>query len=124
MEERSKNALMLGAAGVGALLAARAAVRKWGEYDLRDKVVLITGGSRGLGLVLARELARGGARLAICSRSADDLERARAELVARGAQDMALPCDVMDRKQVNEKFALLRCRCGPVELMSSSDVIL
>ena len=117
MEERSKNALMLGAAGVGALLAARAAVRKWGEYDLRDKVVLITGGSRGLGLVLARELAREGARLAICARSAADLERARADLAARGAQVMAVPCDVTDRAQVNEMVALVRERFGPVEVL-------
>jgi hypothetical protein len=38
------------------------------RFEYRDKVVLITGGSRGLGLVLARQLVAEGARVAICSR--------------------------------------------------------
>ncbi|TMA21670.1 MAG: SDR family oxidoreductase [Deltaproteobacteria bacterium] len=59
-----------------------------------DKVVLITGGSRGLGLVLARELARRGAKLAICARDGAELERARAELAGRGAEVLAVECDV------------------------------
>ena len=59
-----------------------------------DKVVLITGGSRGLGLVLARELAGRGAKLAICARDGAELERARAELAGRGAEVLAVECDV------------------------------
>lgn len=61
---------------------------------------MITGGSRGLGLVLARELASQGAKLAICARDADALERARAELAERGADVIAVQCDVTDQEQV------------------------
>ena len=55
MSTEKNDALMWAAAGVGALLATGALVRRRREYDLRNKGVLITGGSRGLGLVLARE---------------------------------------------------------------------
>ncbi len=48
MDEQNKNALMLAAAGAGALIAARTVVNRWREFDFRGKTVLITGGSRGL----------------------------------------------------------------------------
>ena len=74
-----------GAAGV--LVGLR---RSLPRYAFAGKVVVITGASRGLGLVLARELARKGARLAICARDASELERARAELAGRGADVLAV----------------------------------
>src|SRR4051812_35294878 len=58
-----RNRLML-AAGVGALWAIRQL--RWQSYVLWDKTVLITGGSRGLGLALAREAGAQGARVVIC----------------------------------------------------------
>src|SRR5438270_1183221 len=62
--------------------------------DPRGAVVLVNGGSRGLGLVLCRELARRGARLVLCARDEEELERARKDLEARGAEVLAVPCDV------------------------------
>ncbi len=53
-------------------------------FDLRGKTALITGGSRGLGLQLARALGEAGARLMLSSRKAQDLEQAAAELKADG----------------------------------------
>ena len=53
----------------------------------------MTGGSRGLGLVMARQLIEAGARLAICARDTSELERARTELEQRGGEVLALPCD-------------------------------
>lgn len=64
---RQKQAVAFGAAGVGALLMARAWRAREG-YDFNGKSVLITGGSRGLGPVMARELAAEGARLTITAR--------------------------------------------------------
>jgi NAD(P)-dependent dehydrogenase (short-subunit alcohol dehydrogenase family) len=118
MNEQNKNALMLAAlAGAGALVAARAAMRRLREYDLRGKVVIITGGSRGLGLVMAREFAREGARVAICARSAEELERARVDLGTGGERVLAVPCDVRDRSQVNEMVNIVRDHYGRVDVL-------
>src|SRR4028119_365840 len=102
MKRQDRDALLLAGAGVGALLGVRAAFRKRREFDFSGRTVLITGGSRGLGLVLARELAREGARLSICARDPRELERARADLTGRGAEVLAFPCDVTDMTQVRE----------------------
>src|SRR5690349_10864753 len=88
------------AAGAGAMLALRS-LRTRAAYDFRGKSVLITGGSRGLGLVLARELAGEGARLTIVARDATELEQARADLAARGAEVLAFTCDVRDRADIH-----------------------
>jgi NAD(P)-dependent dehydrogenase (short-subunit alcohol dehydrogenase family) len=118
MNEQNKNALMIAAvAGAGAVLAARAAVKRMREYDLRGKVVIITGGSRGLGLVMAREFAREGARLAICARSSEELERARVDLGEGGARVLAVPCDVRHRSQVNEMVNVVRDHYGRVDVL-------
>jgi short-subunit dehydrogenase len=84
------------AAGIGVFLIAHAVFKELSKFNLAGKVVLVTGASRGLGLVLARELAMKGARLAICARSADKLEIARQELESMGAQVLAMPVDVND----------------------------
>src|SRR5690606_30409609 len=77
---------LVGAASVYAAL--RVAARRWREsrYSLSGRVVLITGGSRGLGLLLAREYGRRGARLALAARDAAALDRACDELRRRGAE--------------------------------------
>ena len=95
-----KTALGWAAAGVGVFLVAHAVVKELSKLELDGKVVLITGGSRGFGLVLARHLADKGVRLAICARSADDLELARQELDNRGAAVMAITADVTDNEEV------------------------
>jgi NAD(P)-dependent dehydrogenase (short-subunit alcohol dehydrogenase family) len=123
------------AAGAGAWVAWRAYKTYFG-YDLRNKVVLITGGSRGLGLVLAREASRQGARVAVCARDGDELARARADLRDRGAHVLAVPCDVTDRDQVEQMVRSVEqhfsridvlinnagvIEVGPVETMTLAD---
>jgi NAD(P)-dependent dehydrogenase (short-subunit alcohol dehydrogenase family) len=108
---------MLAAAGAGALVAARALYRRWQEYDLKGKTVLVTGGSRGLGLVLAREFAEEGANVVICARDPAELEKARADLEQRGASVFAFPCDVTDRAQVKELIQVVRRRFGGVDVL-------
>lgn len=117
MKEKQKEALILAAAGAGALLAARAFFRQRNAYDFRGKTVLITGGSRGLGLVLAREFAEEGANVAICARDNEELERARRDLAARGANAYAFPCDVTDRAQVEELVEVVERHFGGIDVL-------
>src|SRR5689334_18324430 len=75
-----KKTLGWAAAGAGVFLIAHSVFRELSKFKLEGKVVLVTGASRGLGLVLARELAARGAKLAIWARSPEKLETARKEL--------------------------------------------
>lgn len=117
MSKGNGKGLLLAAAGAGALLAAREVIRRSREYDMRDRVVLITGGSRGLGLVLARELAREGARLAICARNLEELDRARKDLQERGATVLALPCDVSNQTEVEELVREVTNHFGRIDVL-------
>jgi hypothetical protein len=98
MNSGTRKALLLGAAGLGTYFAVRGAVRSGRWINLQGRTAVVTGGSRGLGLVIARELAGKGVRLAICSREPDELQRASDDLTARGAEVVAVPCDVTDQE--------------------------
>ncbi|PYT02032.1 MAG: ketoacyl reductase [Acidobacteria bacterium] len=107
--------ISLAAIGIaGAALAYRAVKPK---YKIRDKVVLITGGSRGLGLVLARELAERGAKIAICARDRDDLQRAKQDLESRGAEVFDAICDVREQVDVETMVADVRSRFGRIDIL-------
>ncbi|MNY03412.1 putative ketoacyl reductase [compost metagenome] len=80
-------------------------------------MVLITGGSRGLGLLLAREFARQGCRLAICARDEAELERARQDLEAHGAEVLAVRCDVSDREQAEKLVAVVGAHYGAIDVL-------
>lgn len=106
---------MLLAAGAG--IAAREVRRRIRAADLTGQVALVTGGSRGLGLLIARELAREGCRVAICARDAAELERARQDLEGRDATVLALVCDVADREQVERTVAAVTEHFGRVDVL-------
>lgn len=89
-KKRDNISLLLAGLAFG---AAYAASRARNRFSFANRVVVITGGSRGLGLVMGRMLAREGAKLAICAPDADELGRAKAEL-GGGTEVLALPCDV------------------------------
>ena len=105
------------AAALGAFVAVRAAMRNGRAISLRSKSVIVTGGSRGLGLVLARELVREGARVAICARDEEELERALADLETLDGEAIALECDVTDRVQVDAMVRTVRERFGGVDVL-------
>ena len=107
----------LAAGGLAAALAGREVVARLRQADLRGQVALITGASRGLGFLLAREFGREGCRLAICARDADGLARAREALEASGAEVLAVPCDVADQAQVEHLVAETTRRLGGVDVL-------
>jgi NAD(P)-dependent dehydrogenase (short-subunit alcohol dehydrogenase family) len=136
MPSRNRQTALLTVGGLSLLLAARAAVRKWREYSLQDRVVLITGGSRGLGLVIARDMLRQGAKVAICARDGAELERAFNDLGQDRRHVLTVPCDVTDREQVHAMVGIVQqyfgaidvlinnagiIQVGPVELMTHDD---
>jgi short-subunit dehydrogenase len=106
-------------AGVGAGLAGVALYRRLGlrREDLRGQVVLITGSSRGLGLAMAQEFARLGARLAICARNSGGLEIAREQLQRGGAEVLAVPCDVSKPDQVESMVRQVMERFGRIDIL-------
>jgi NAD(P)-dependent dehydrogenase (short-subunit alcohol dehydrogenase family) len=113
----ARRTALLAALGVG--LLAREALQRASEADLRRRTVLVTGGSRGLGFVLAREFLREGARVAICARDADELERARQSLEHEG-EVLTTVCDVADRGQVEAWVTAARERYGTIDVLVNS----
>jgi NAD(P)-dependent dehydrogenase (short-subunit alcohol dehydrogenase family) len=107
------------AAGIafGMGLAARVAPPRKAEADLRGAVALVTGGSRGLGLALSRELAQQGCRLAICARDELELEAARIDLQRFGAEVLATPCDVSDQAQVAAMVEAVTRHYGRIDIL-------
>ncbi len=94
-----------------------ALVRRLGRVELRGRVAVITGGSRGLGLVLARQLGRRGMRVVVCARDEEELERARATLAAEAIDVTALPCDVTDEEGMAGLVADVEENLGPVDVL-------
>ena len=111
-----KDIIKLTALGAGTYVLKSAFSRLF-EYDLTDKTVLITGGSRGLGLVMAREFAREGSSLVLCARDEQELDHARLDLEKLGAEVMVVPCDVTNRQDVEAMIAAVNTRFGPVDVL-------
>ncbi len=83
------------------------------------------GGSRGLGLVIARRFADAGARVAICARDADELNRARHDLARHGAGDvMAVQCDVTDAAQINETVDTVARHFGGLNVLVNNAAVI
>jgi len=89
------------AMGLGAIYATTRLSRARLAISFEGRVVVITGGSRGLGLVLARQFVDEGARVVLLARDMQELARAREELEARGGGEvMTIRCDVRRRADV------------------------
>jgi uncharacterized membrane protein/NAD(P)-dependent dehydrogenase (short-subunit alcohol dehydrogenase family) len=117
LAEKANNFLVgavLGASALATLLMVKKSKRRTG---FNNKVVIITGGSRGLGLVLARTFAGEGAKLAICARHADELERAKQELESLGAEVFSGVCDVREREQVENFIESVINHFGRIDVL-------
>ncbi len=107
--------------GIGAGAIAGLGLAYWGfrqarRYRLNDKVVVITGGSRGLGLAMARAFLRRGAKVALLARDPEALERARQLLAGLGTV-FVRPCDVRDAARVNDAMRDVRQEFGDIDVL-------
>jgi ketoreductase len=79
-----------------------------------DKVAIITGASRGIGLAIAKKLRTDGARVALCARSIDALKRHQSEM---GDQSLAVAMDIRDQKNVEEGIRRIVDRFGKIDIV-------
>jgi NAD(P)-dependent dehydrogenase (short-subunit alcohol dehydrogenase family) len=113
------NRLTLAASSAAVALAGLATWRAFARkrLSLEGCVVVITGGSRGLGLALAREFGRRGAKLAICGRDEAHLDRARSDLEGYGYEALTVPCDVRDARSVDRFIERVADRYGRIDIV-------
>ncbi|MGK2963384.1 MAG: SDR family oxidoreductase [Gemmatimonadaceae bacterium] len=83
----------------------------------RDKVVVITGASAGIGLEIARRLARQGAHLVLAAREPSLLEKAADECRGLGARAMAVPTDVSVRNQCRDLIEAAVDGFGAIDML-------
>ncbi len=119
-----KTTAKIGAAGLavtGVGIGAAAGALLWKYFQprmiLADKVVLITGGSRGFGFAIAQECAKAGARVGICARSEAELEAAQQELRALGAEVLTTVCDVTNNEDVQRFISTALSHFGQIDVL-------
>ncbi|HEY0482835.1 MAG TPA: SDR family oxidoreductase [Kofleriaceae bacterium] len=84
---------------------------------LRDQVAIVTGGGSGIGLATARELARLGAKVAICGRTQAKLDAAAAELRDAGGTVLAQVCDIREPAQVEAFVTATLAELGRIDIV-------
>jgi len=92
-------------------------------FDLRGKVAIITGSSRGLGLASAKGLAEHGARVVISGRKADACEAAVAEIRATGGEAIAVPCNISRKEEVQNLVDSAMREWGRVDIVMANAAI-
>lgn len=112
-----QKAVLIGGALCAAAVATQALIRRSRWFSYRDRVVIVAGGSRGLGLILARQLVEQGAKVALCARTAADVDTAAAELQARGGDVLGVVCDVRHPDEVQRFVRRVIERWGHVDVL-------
>lgn len=101
----------------GTAAAASALIRRRRQIELRGRVVLVTGGSRGLGLALARHFADQGAKVALCARNDEQVQSAAEELRSSGHTAVGWTCDVRDPQDVARLVGEVVERLGRLDVV-------
>ena len=89
-------------------------------FDLKGKVALVTGSTRGIGKSIAQELGRAGARVSLSSRKAEACEQARAELAGQGLDVIAQPCNVSRKQDLQALVDATRAKWGGIDIVVSN----
>jgi NAD(P)-dependent dehydrogenase (short-subunit alcohol dehydrogenase family) len=116
MTKTRDTVLAAGALTIGAALLARG-LRASRAIGFDGRSVVITGGSRGLGLVIAREFGRLGARVTIAARDPAELERARKDLEDHGVDVAIVVCDLSNREESKRLVDDVVARTGRIDVL-------
>jgi 3-oxoacyl-[acyl-carrier protein] reductase len=94
------------------------------DLGLKNRVVAVTGGARGIGKAIALEFAREGANVGLLDIFDEGLAQTAKEIEAMGVKAFGLHCDVGDHEAVNASFAKLSAELGPVTVLVNSAAVL
>jgi NAD(P)-dependent dehydrogenase (short-subunit alcohol dehydrogenase family) len=86
-------------------------------FELKGKIAMVTGGTRGLGEVCARTLAGAGADIAVCGRSAEDLKRVTDEIRKLGRTAEGFSIDVTSKKSVSQAVDRILETFGRIDIL-------
>lgn len=109
-----QSSVCAAAVGIGFIMAAK---RSRHHRSLAGRVALITGGSRGLGLELARKLAVHRCRLILVARDEEELTRVKNELSPQGTEVRIIPCDLTDETALNRMVEEARQLFGRIDIL-------
>lgn len=87
------------------------------SFSYRDKVALITGGSRGLGLEIARQICARGGKVALIARDAEELARAKTDLDRFATDVLTIPCDLLETAQIQSAVQQTLQRFSKIDIL-------
>lgn len=85
--------------------------------EFKNKLIVITGGGRGIGAAAARAFAAQGGRVVVTARTQSEINTVAAEIKKTGGEAHAIPCDISDETQVRTLFAKIEKQVGQVDIL-------
>jgi NAD(P)-dependent dehydrogenase (short-subunit alcohol dehydrogenase family) len=92
-------------------------------FDLRQKVAVVTGSSRGIGFAIARALAEHGARVVVSSRKPEACEEAAETIRKTGGDALAVPCNIVESADLDALIAKTREAWGRIDILVGNAAI-
>ncbi len=86
-------------------------------FSLKDKVAIVTGGSRGIGQAIAYGFAKAGAKVAVTSRKAQDLEATAAEIKAFGGEALVIPAHLGKAEEIKKVVDTVMAKYGRIDIL-------